>query len=260
MCLDLANAFCFPILGTICSFLHICDFPLRETLNDWTDLTLFLVSKSQWIAEDFFFNSWFHRSFKSAKRKYHTKLSFWNLGKAIPLVIYLSARKPSRCGCRKIYNQNRPLIKTLLQQQRNSGLFHPAKRNLHILVYNSIFYSALFRGDSLLFPVCLRLLLGWCHHHGLCTAGPNLSLRNTKELVQLLSHSRLASDSTLEAQTLHKLPIKSQPSQLHSFKSHYCSHSWLNSSAFLSNEKKKSRLHWTTSRRFLHPQSISILS
>lgn len=65
-----------------------------------------------------------------------------------------------------------------------------------------------FSEDSLLFPVCLWLLLGWCHYHGLCTARPNLSLRNTKELVQLFSHSRLASDSTLESQTLHKLPVK----------------------------------------------------
>jgi len=66
-------------------------------------------------------------------------ISFRNIGKAIPLVIYLSVKKPSRCSCHKIYNQNLPLIKTLLQQQRNSELFHPAKWNLHILVYNSIF-------------------------------------------------------------------------------------------------------------------------
>lgn len=138
MCLDLANAFCFPILGTICSFLHICDFPLRDI--KWLNrFNLIFGQQKSMNCWRFLFNSWFHRSFKSAKRKYHTKLSFWNLGKAIPLVIYLSARKPSRCGCRKIYNQNRPLIKTLLQQQRNSGLFHPAKWNLHILVYNSIF-------------------------------------------------------------------------------------------------------------------------
>lgn len=116
-----------------------------------------------------------------------------------------------------------------------------------------------FRGDSLLFPVCLWLLLGWCHYHALCASRPNLSLRNTKELVQLLSHSRLASDST-GSTDLAQIANKSQPSQLHSFKSHYCSHSWLNSSAFISNEKKKSRLHWTTSRRFLHPQSIWDLS
>lgn len=65
-----------------------------------------------------------------------------------------------------------------------------------------------FPEETLLFPVCLWLLLGWCHYHGLCTARLNPSFCNTREWVQLLSHSRLVSDSTLEAQTLHKLPIK----------------------------------------------------
>lgn len=42
------------------------------------------------------------------------------------------------------------------------------------------------------------------------------------------------SGSTDLAQTANK----SQSSELHSFKSHCCSHSWLNSSAFISNGKK----------------------
>lgn len=66
----------------------------------------------------FLSNSWFHRSFKSAKKKHCMKLSLCNLGKAIPLLIYLSVKKPSRCGCRKTYNQSLPLIKTLLPHQR----------------------------------------------------------------------------------------------------------------------------------------------
>lgn len=100
------------------------------------------------------------------------------------------------------------------------------------------FYSALSRGDSSL--SCLSLIiaglvpLSWSMH------------RKTKS--EFLQHKRvcpapqslqtciwLHSGSTDLAQTANK----SQPSQLHSFKSHYCSHSWLNSSAFISNEKKK---------------------
>lgn len=96
-----------------------------------------------------------------------------------------------------------------MQQQENSGLFHVAKWKLCILVCNSIFIVLFFEETPFsFFPVCLWLLLGWCYSHSLRTGRPNLHLRNTEKLVQLLGHSRLASDSMLEAQTLHKLPVK----------------------------------------------------
>lgn len=156
----------------------------------------------------FLSNSWFHRSFKSAKKKHCMKLSLCNLGKAIPLLIYLSVKKPSRCGCRKTYNQSLPLIKTLLPHQRDSRLFQPAKWDLHILVYNAII-SVPFSEETLfsflsVFDYCWAGATAWSVR---CKT-KSVSLRNTKELVQLLSRTRLASDSTLEEQTLHKLPVK----------------------------------------------------
>lgn len=138
MCFDLANAFCFPIVGTLFLPTHLW-LSIKRDIKWLNRFNLTFGQQKSMNCWRFLFNSWFHRSFKSVKRKYYRRLSFSNLRKTMPLVIYLSVKKPSRCSCHKIYNQNLPLIKTLLQQQRNSRLFHPAKWNLHVLVYNSIF-------------------------------------------------------------------------------------------------------------------------
>lgn len=82
-----------------------------------------------------------------------------------------------------------------------------------------------------------------------CWAGATVTGCAPQDQIWVLQHKRVGpapqslqtciwqhSGSTDLAQTANK----SQPSQLHSFKSHYCSHSWLNSSASISNEKKRS--------------------
>lgn len=81
-----------------------------------------------------------------------------------------------------------------------------------------------------------------------CWAGATVTGCAPQDQIWVLQHKRVGpapqslqtciwqhSGSTDLAQTANK----SQPSQLHSFKSHYCSHSWLNSSASISNEKKE---------------------
>lgn len=210
----------------------------------------------------FLFNYLFYGSSKSDKRKYHTKLPFCNLGKATPLIIFLRVKKQSRCGCHTIYSLSLCLVKTWMQQQKNSGLFHVAKWKLCILLYNSIFTVLFFEETPFsFFPVCLWLLLGWCYFHSLCTGRPNLHLRNTKKLVQLLGHSRLATDSMLEAQTLHKLPVKANlPNYILLKATIVLIHDWRAQTSVEMKKKNKYRLHWTVSRHFLHPQCISLLS
>lgn len=215
----LRQCFLLPYYGNYFFILTSLWLSIKRDIKWYNRYNLALGQQKPMNCWRFIFNSSFYRSSKSAERKYYTKLSFCNLGKATPLIIFLRVKKPSRCGCHTIYILNLCLDKTWMQQQKNSGLFHTAKWNLCILVYNSIFIVLFLRRLPSLFffspfslfsffPVCLWLLLGWCHSHSLHTGRPNLHLRNTKKLVQLLSHSRLTSDSMLEAQTLHKLPVK----------------------------------------------------
>lgn len=162
-------------------------------------------------------------------------------------VIFLIIRKQSKCSCHKMYNQSLHLIKTLLQQQRNTGLFHTAKWNLHILVYNSILTVPFLEKNLLSFTDCLRLFLGWCHYSGLHTTRSNLNLHNTKSWPSfsvtpacIWQHS-WSTDLTQTAS-------KSQHSKLCSVKSHHCSHS-----VFGLKRKKEPWLVWTTSRHSFHP-------
>lgn len=194
------QCFLLPYYGNYFFILTSLWLSIKRDIKWYNRYNLALGQQKPMNCWRFIFNSSFYRRSKSAERKYYTKLSFCNLGKATPLIIFLRVKKPSRCGCHTIYILNLCLDKTWMQQQKNSGLFHTAKWNLCILVYNSIFIVLFLRRLPSLFffsPFSLFFSLSFLSVFDYCWADATLTACTLEDQICIYATPKSSSSSSV---------------------------------------------------------------